>query len=73
MRTVVEIADAVRRGDMKAAEVLDECLAVIESSNPALNAFVHVDPTGPTKRPTGWTPLSPAARTPGRWPVCRSG
>ena len=44
MRTVVEIADAVRRGDMKAAEVLDECLAVVESSNPALNAFVHLDP-----------------------------
>ncbi|HEX2038702.1 MAG TPA: amidase [Acidimicrobiales bacterium] len=44
MRTVVEIADAVRRGEAKAVEVLDECLAAVESSNPALNAFVHLDP-----------------------------
>src|SRR5687767_6185479 len=44
MRTVIETADLVRRGDMKAAEVLDECLAAVESSNPALNAFVHLDP-----------------------------
>jgi aspartyl-tRNA(Asn)/glutamyl-tRNA(Gln) amidotransferase subunit A len=43
MRTVVEIADAVRRGDVKAVEVLDECLAAVEECNPALNAFVHVD------------------------------
>ncbi|MDQ3757593.1 MAG: amidase [Actinomycetota bacterium] len=44
MRTVVEIAEAVRRGETKAAEVLDECLAAVQSSNPALNAFVHLDP-----------------------------
>jgi aspartyl-tRNA(Asn)/glutamyl-tRNA(Gln) amidotransferase subunit A len=43
MRTVVEIADAVRRGETKAVEVLDECLAAVELSNPALNAFVHLD------------------------------
>ena len=43
MRTVVELADAVRRGDLKAVEVLDECLAAVEARNPALNAFVHVD------------------------------
>ena len=43
MRTVIEIADAVRRGELKAAEILDECLAAIEARNPALNAFVHVD------------------------------
>jgi aspartyl-tRNA(Asn)/glutamyl-tRNA(Gln) amidotransferase subunit A len=44
MRTVVEIAEAVRRGETKAAEVLDECLGAVESSNPGLNAFVHLDP-----------------------------
>lgn len=43
MRTAVEIADAVRRGDLKAVEVLDECLAAVEASDPAFNAFVHVD------------------------------
>src|SRR5690348_10300256 len=43
MRTVIEVADAVRRGELKATEVLDECLAAIERLNPRLNAFVHVD------------------------------
>jgi aspartyl-tRNA(Asn)/glutamyl-tRNA(Gln) amidotransferase subunit A len=41
--TVVEIAESVRRGQRKATEVLDECLAAIEAGNPRLNAFVHVD------------------------------
>jgi aspartyl-tRNA(Asn)/glutamyl-tRNA(Gln) amidotransferase subunit A len=43
MRTVTETADAVRRGELKAVEVLDECLAAIESRNGPLNAFVHLD------------------------------
>src|SRR5690349_25037739 len=44
MRTVIETADAVRRGELKAVEVLDECLAAIDRDNERLNAFVHVDP-----------------------------
>ena len=44
MRTVTETADAIRRGELKAVEVLDECLAAIESRNGPLNAFVHLDP-----------------------------
>jgi aspartyl-tRNA(Asn)/glutamyl-tRNA(Gln) amidotransferase subunit A len=44
VRTVIETAEAVRRGEMKAVEVLDECLAAISASNDSLNAFVHVDP-----------------------------
>jgi aspartyl-tRNA(Asn)/glutamyl-tRNA(Gln) amidotransferase subunit A len=44
MRTVIETADAVRRGELKAVEVLDECLAAVESRNGPLNAFVHLDP-----------------------------
>jgi aspartyl-tRNA(Asn)/glutamyl-tRNA(Gln) amidotransferase subunit A len=44
MRTVIEIADAVRRGHLTATEVLEECLAAIERTNPELNAFVVVDP-----------------------------
>lgn len=43
VRTVVEIADAVRAGDLKATEVLDESLDAIAARNRALNAFVHVD------------------------------
>ena len=44
MRTVIETAEAVRAGEMKAVEVLDECLAAIEAHNQPLNAFVHLDP-----------------------------
>src|SRR5947207_5219067 len=44
MRTVIEMAEAVRAGEMKAVEVLDECLAAIDARNAPLNAFVHVDP-----------------------------
>jgi aspartyl-tRNA(Asn)/glutamyl-tRNA(Gln) amidotransferase subunit A len=43
VRTVIEIAEAVRRGDLKAVDVLDECLATIDAGNERLNAFVHVD------------------------------
>jgi aspartyl-tRNA(Asn)/glutamyl-tRNA(Gln) amidotransferase subunit A len=43
-RTVREIAESVRRGELKATEVLEESLAAIEASNPPLNAFVHLDP-----------------------------
>jgi aspartyl-tRNA(Asn)/glutamyl-tRNA(Gln) amidotransferase subunit A len=43
MRTVIEIADAVRRGQLKATEVLEESLAEIERTNGDLNAFVVVD------------------------------
>src|SRR3954453_365785 len=44
MRTVIETAEAVRRGEVKAVEVLDECLTAIDKGNEALNAFVHLDP-----------------------------
>ena len=43
MRTPIEIAAAVRAGELTAAEILDECLAAIEAGNPALNAFAVVD------------------------------
>jgi aspartyl-tRNA(Asn)/glutamyl-tRNA(Gln) amidotransferase subunit A len=42
-RTAIEIATAVRSGDLRAVEVLDECLARIADGNEALNAFVHLD------------------------------
>jgi aspartyl-tRNA(Asn)/glutamyl-tRNA(Gln) amidotransferase subunit A len=43
VRTVVEVAEAVRRGQQKATEVLDECLDAIAGGNEGLNAFVHLD------------------------------
>ncbi|MBA2610239.1 MAG: amidase, partial [Actinobacteria bacterium] len=43
MRTAVEIAEKVRSGQLKAAEILDECLANIAEHNDALNAFVIID------------------------------
>ena len=43
MRTVIEIAEAVREGELRAVDVLDECLAAIDGANDRLNAFVHVD------------------------------
>src|SRR5690606_29001149 len=41
--TAIEIADAVRRGERRATEVLDEALAAVDAGNERLGAFVHVD------------------------------
>ena len=41
--TVIGIADAVRRGERRAVDVLDEVLGAIDAGNERLNAFVHVD------------------------------
>src|SRR3954470_8620214 len=41
--TVVETAEAVRAGQVRAVEVLDACLGAIEERNRELNAFVHLD------------------------------
>ena len=43
MDSVIDIAEAVRRGERKAVEVLDEVLAAVDAGNEALNAFVHLD------------------------------
>jgi aspartyl-tRNA(Asn)/glutamyl-tRNA(Gln) amidotransferase subunit A len=43
MDSVIDTAEAVRRGERKAVEILDECLARIDAANPDLNAFVHLD------------------------------
>ena len=43
MRTVIEVAEAVRAGELKATEVLDECLDAVATHNADLNAFVHLD------------------------------
>lgn len=41
-----EIADLVRQGDLSAKEVLETFLERIETYNPDLNAFVHLDAAG---------------------------
>src|SRR3954469_24559347 len=41
--TVIGIADAVRAGERRAVDVLDEALDAIKRGNERLNAFVHVD------------------------------
>jgi aspartyl-tRNA(Asn)/glutamyl-tRNA(Gln) amidotransferase subunit A len=46
MRTVVGIADDVRRGRLRAVDVLGECLAAIASQNAKVNAFVFTDAEG---------------------------
>ena len=38
------VADEVRAGTLRARDVLEACLERIERRNPAINAFVHVDP-----------------------------
>jgi aspartyl-tRNA(Asn)/glutamyl-tRNA(Gln) amidotransferase subunit A len=43
MRTAIEIAEAVRTGELKASEILDESLRRIAEHNDALNAFVVID------------------------------
>ena len=44
--SAVEVADAVRRGEVSAVDVLERCLTAIEAGNDELNAFVHLDPDG---------------------------
>jgi aspartyl-tRNA(Asn)/glutamyl-tRNA(Gln) amidotransferase subunit A len=44
VRTVIETAEAVRRGELKAVEVLDDVLDRIAARNEELNAFVVLDP-----------------------------
>ncbi|HET9611324.1 MAG TPA: amidase family protein [Acidimicrobiales bacterium] len=41
--TAIETAEAVRRGERRAVEVLDEALAAIAAGDERLGAFVHVD------------------------------
>lgn len=43
MRTVVEIADGVRRGELSARQMVRDAFAAIETKNAELNAFVMLD------------------------------
>ena len=46
MRSVIETAEAVRRGEVKAVEVLDQALAAVSARDGELNAFCFTDPDG---------------------------
>ena len=46
MPSAIAAADAVRRGDVSAVELTEQCLTAIAASNPELNAFVHLDADG---------------------------
>lgn len=41
--SATDAADAIRRGDRSARELLERCIAAIEAHNGELNAFVHLD------------------------------
>jgi amidase len=41
-----ELAALIRSGELSSRELVEDCLARIESLQPELNAFVHVDPDG---------------------------
>src|SRR5947208_16280492 len=43
MDTVIDAAEAVRKGERKATEVLDQHAAAIVAADDKLNAFVHLD------------------------------
>ncbi len=45
-KTVRDIASLVRRGEYRAADAVLSALAKIETHNPALGAFVHIDAEG---------------------------
>ena len=44
--SATEAADAVRRGEVSATDLLDRCLAAVAERDEALNAFVHLDEDG---------------------------
>jgi aspartyl-tRNA(Asn)/glutamyl-tRNA(Gln) amidotransferase subunit A len=44
--TAIEVAESVRRGERKAADVVDAALAAVAERNDELGAFVHVDEAG---------------------------
>ena len=65
MDDVIEVAAAVRSGRVRAAAVVEECLAAITAGNPALNAFVYLDADGARARAAAIDESVAAGRDPG--------
>ena len=67
-----ELADGVRRGELKSTALVDAFLARVEKFDPDLNAFCHLDVDGARDaRRRDRRRRSQAAATRGRWPGCR--
>jgi len=49
-RDAWELADGVRAGELRATDILADCLARIEALNPTLNAVCHLDVDGASAR-----------------------
>ena len=63
--SAIQIAAAVRRGERRAVDVVDDCLAAIERSNGELNAFVHLDAEGARRAAEAVDSAVAAGRDPG--------
>jgi len=46
MKSVIEIAEAVRSGQTTARQMVEQCLEEIEQNNGPINAFVYLDKQG---------------------------
>jgi Asp-tRNA(Asn)/Glu-tRNA(Gln) amidotransferase A subunit family amidase len=71
--SAIEIAEAVRSGERRAVDVLEECLAAIDRFNPELNAFVHLDPEGARRVAVSVDESVAAGAIRVRWPGSPSG
>ena len=60
----VEIADGVRRGELRAAEVLEHHLDRIERINPKINAFVFLHKDRPRTVANEIDPMAPSGPDP---------
>ena len=63
----IEIAEAVRTGQRRASDVLDQALAAIEAGNERLGAFVHVDEAGARAAAEAVDAAVAVGRDPGRF------
>ncbi len=69
--TAGEVRALVTRREATATDVCRAALDRIAKADPALHAFVTVDPEGRFGRPKRWTVISRPARHLPRWPACR--
>ena len=65
MRSLIEIADGVRRGELKAAQVVADAFERIEARNPPLNAFIMLDRAAAERRAAEIDADVAAGRDPG--------
>lgn len=49
MKSVVEIADRIRSGKLRAVDIVSQCIGEIETKNSKVNAFIYLDREGAMK------------------------